>query len=100
MIVAGRIAGLLAIVAIGLAVGRHYHVGGFVKLLTILWLPISVALSFAVAFVGAPAQTVALSRYETTPPSLSGERVFVGVVAAALATFASCFMLLVGILTR
>lgn len=99
MTAAGRIAGLLLLVALGSVVGRHYTEISFARWLAVIWLPVSAILALCIAFWGARPVKRAMSRYESTPPSLSGERLFLGFVGVAVAAAASNFMLLVGILT-
>ncbi|MDY6924356.1 MAG: hypothetical protein SWI22_10410 [Pseudomonadota bacterium] len=99
MVVAGRIAGLVLLVALGSVIGRHYSEISLARWLAQAWLPVCAILAVCIAFVGARPVTKAMSRYETTPPSLSGERLFLGILGVALATLVSNFMLLVGILT-
>ena len=99
MMVAGRIAGLLVLVAAGSIVGRLYAEVDVARWLTAAWLPICAIMAVVIVFSGARPVRRAMSRYESTPPSLSGERLLLGVVGVAVATAASNFMLLVGILT-
>lgn len=99
MIIAGRIAGLLVLVVIGSYVGRHYQMGEPWIWLSRLWLPISAVSASGIALIGAKPVRKALTRYESLPPSISGERLMIGAIGAVIACLASNFWLLVGILT-
>ncbi|MDO9610166.1 MAG: hypothetical protein Q7J26_16725 [Brevundimonas sp.] len=99
MLFAGRIFGLLLLVAAGLVVGRLYDLN-VARWLATFWLPISAAAAFALAFFNARPVDHAGSRYESPQLALSGGRILIGVVAAASSVAASLFLLAVGIMTR